>query len=60
MDIEADAITFSTTTAGATISGTVVTFMPTVAGLATPSVVAMDSKGAVSAPKTFAVNVTAN
>ncbi|MBL0312456.1 MAG: hypothetical protein IPP78_07000 [Holophagaceae bacterium] len=49
VDPEGDAITFSTTTAGATISGSVLTFTPTVVAPASApaiiSVIATDSKG---------------
>lgn len=61
-DLEGDAITFSTTSGaiGATISGTVLTFTPTAAGIASLSVIATDSYGAASAAKTASVVVTAN
>ncbi|MBL0311189.1 MAG: hypothetical protein IPP78_00460 [Holophagaceae bacterium] len=64
VDPEGDAITFSTTTAGATISGSVLTFTPTVVAPASApaiiSVIATDSKGAASPAKTASVVVTAN
>ncbi len=64
VDPENDAITFSTTSTGATISGTVLTFLPHVVAPASApaiiSVIATDSKGAASPAKTIAVVVTPN
>ncbi len=64
IDAEGDAFTFSTTTASATISGTVLTFLPHVASPSSApaviSVIATDSKGAASPAKTLSVVVTPN
>ncbi len=59
-DEDGDAITFSSSTTGATISGTHLTFQAAAAGPQTLQVTAQDTKGGVSGPSSKTIQVAAN